>query len=63
MNNHRGISLHSLPGRVYAKMSRKLLNQSWMIPSAVFVVAVALQTKVSLQQIFEKSWEHAKGVC
>jgi len=32
-----------------------------MIPSAVFVAAVALQNKFPLHQIFEKSWEHAKG--
>jgi len=33
-----------------------------MIPSAVFVAAAALQNKFPLQQIFEKSWEHAKEV-
>jgi len=34
-----------------------------MTPSAVFVPAVALQTKISLsQQIFEKSWEYVKNV-
>jgi len=34
-----------------------------MIPSTVFVVAVAQQNKNStLQQIIEKFWEHAKDV-
>jgi len=34
-----------------------------MIPSAVFVPAVELQTNIfTFQQIFEKSWEYAKYV-
>ena len=33
-----------------------------MIPSAVFILAIALQNKISLQQIFEKSWEYAKNL-
>ena len=33
-----------------------------MIPSAVCVLAVVLQTKFTLQQIFEIPWEYAKDV-
>ena len=34
-----------------------------MIPSAVFIATVELQTKfITLQQIFEKFWEYAKDV-
>jgi len=38
------------------------LNQSWIIPSAVFVKAVALQNKFPLSSKFEKSWERAKDI-
>jgi len=44
------------------KDAAKQLNQSWMIPSSVFVVAVALQTKCSLSSKYKKSWECAKDV-
>jgi len=40
-------------------MPRCCENQSWILSSAVFVAAVALQQKCLL---FEKSWEHAKDV-
>ena len=55
--------MRSHPRRVYAKMPRKYLNQCWVIPSALFVAAVALQNKFPLSsKIFKKSWEHAKDV-
>jgi len=38
----------------------KWLKQSWMIPSAVFVPAVALQTKFSLSSKFSRNLECAK---
>ena len=53
--NYRGISLPSLPGRVHAMMPRKQLNESWMIPSAVFVAAVAQQTEFALSRKFSRN--------
>jgi len=35
-----------------------LKNQTWMIPSAVFVPAVAIQTTFHSPANFEKSWEY-----
>jgi len=59
LTNYRGISLLSIPGKVYAKHlkqdAEKLLNQNWMIPSAVLVPDVALQTKFSLSSKFSKN--------
>jgi len=50
--NYRGISLLSIPGKVYAKCiedTAKYLNQSWSVP------AVALQTKISLSSQFSRN--------
>jgi len=33
-----------------------------MITSAVFILAIVLQTKISIQKIFEKSWEYAENL-
>ena len=33
-----------------------------MIPSAVFILAIALQTQISLSGNFEKFWEYAKSL-
>jgi len=33
-----------------------------MIPSAVFIRPITLQTKLSLSRKFEKDWEYAKNV-
>jgi len=36
-------------------MPRKLLNQNWMIPSVVFVTAVALQNNFPLSSEFSRN--------
>jgi len=41
----------SLPSAL-KKDAAKKMNQSWMIPSAVFILAIALQTKISLYSKF-----------
>jgi len=49
------ISLLSLPRKMYAKVPRKKWNQSWMIRTAVFVAAVALQNKFPLPSNFSRN--------
>ena len=51
-----------LPRHLFAKPPRKSACQDGLILSAIFVAAVALQNKFPLQQIFEKSWEHANDL-
>jgi len=64
--NCRGISLLSLRWKKYAKCledAAKQLNQSWRISSAVFVLAVALQTKISHSNKFSRNLANIPQMC
>jgi len=62
--NYRGISLLSLPRRVYAKMPRKKLNHAKLYDTQCgFRRGRSTTEQIStLQLIFDKSWENAKDV-
>jgi len=58
MHNYRSISTLNLHGKITPrglKNAANKLNQSWRILSAVFVLAVALQTKFSLSSKFSRN--------
>ena len=44
-------------------MWHDVIEPNFMIPSAVFVLVVPLQTKFLLSSKFEKSWEYGNDVC
>ena len=65
--NYRGISLISVPGKVYAKClekkCREIVEPKLMDAQCGFRPGRSTMDQIfALQQIFEKSWEYAKEV-
>ena len=66
-NNYRGISLISVPGKVYAKClekkCREIVDPKLTDAQCGFCPGRSTMDQIfALQQIFEKSWEYAKEV-
>ena len=61
--NYRGISLLSLPGKVYAKC-REIVESKLEDGQCGFCPGRSTTDQIfTLKQIFEKSWEYGKGLC
>ena len=63
--NYRGISLLSLPGKVYAKCLKKrchkIVEPHLQNAQYKFCPCRSIMNQIfALQQVFEKSWEYAK---
>ena len=66
-NNYRGISLISVPGKVYAKClekkCREIVEPKLTDAQCGFRPGRSTMDQIfALQQVFEKSWEYAKKV-
>ena len=66
--NHRGISLRSLPGKVYAKClerkCRELVESKLEDGQCGFRPGRTTTGQIfTVKQIFKKSWEYGKNVC
>ena len=65
--NYRGISLLSLPGRVFAKCLKKrcreIVEPQLQDEQCEFHAGSTMDQIFALQQVFEKSWKYAKEVC